>query len=174
MSAFRETGYPELPACGPRRGFIDGLVWPIYKTIKTRPSGGAKPREADDTKTSRRSGLPRQSPKEWGFLRRYPASRGYHDASHDDQGRRALEGAEDAGSSLLPRRQGQAWVPEESSKSFHSGQRDQDRQRGRTDVIAEPTIVSRLEALQAKTTFRRDKMYYLSPFKLATLGSLPT
>ena len=52
-------------------------------------------------------------------------------------------------------------------------QRDQDRQRGRTDVIAEPTAASRPEALQAKTTFRQDKMYYLSPFKLATVGSLP-
>ena len=26
---------------------------------------------------------------------------------------------------------------------------------------------------QAKTTFRQDKMYCLSPFKLATVGSLP-
>ena len=41
------------------------------------------------------------------------------------------------------------------------------------DVITEPTAVSRPEALQAKTTFRQDKMYYLSPFKLATVGTLP-
>ena len=50
---------------------------------------------------------------------------------------------------------------------------DQDRQDDRTEVIAEPTMASRPEALQAKTTFRQDKMYYLSPFKLATVGSLP-
>jgi hypothetical protein len=52
-------------------------------------------------------------------------------------------------------------------------QRDQDHELGRTDVITEPTAVSRPEALQAKTTFHQDKMYYLSPFELATVGSLP-
>ena len=50
---------------------------------------------------------------------------------------------------------------------------DQDHGFGGMDVIAEPTAASRPEALQAKTTFRHDKMYYLSPFKLATVGSLP-
>ena len=43
----------------------------------------------------------------------------------------------------------------------------------RTKVITEPTAASRPEALQAKTTFRQEKMYYLSPFKLANLGSHP-
>lgn len=52
-------------------------------------------------------------------------------------------------------------------------QQDQDRQDIRTDVIAEPPAASRLGALQEKTTFFQDKMYYLSPFKLATMGSLP-
>ena len=47
---------------------------------------------------------------------------------------------------------------------------DQDRQDGRTEVIGEPTTASRPEALQAKTTFRRDKMYYLSPFKISHCG----
>ena len=51
---------------------------------------------------------------------------------------------------------------------------DQDRQDGRTEVITEPTSTSRPEALQVKTTFRQDKMYYLFPFKLATVGSRPT
>ena len=50
---------------------------------------------------------------------------------------------------------------------------DQDRQDCRTEVTAEPTTTSRPEALQAKTTFRQDKMYFLSPFKLAAVGSLP-
>ena len=40
-----------------------------------------------------------------------------------------------------------------------SMQQDQDREDGRTEVIAEPTTVSRPEALQAKTTFCQDKMY---------------
>jgi hypothetical protein len=38
-------------------------------------------------------------------------------------------------------------------------QQDQDRQDGRTEVITEPTMVSESEALQAKNTFRQDKMY---------------
>ena len=53
-------------------------------------------------------------------------------------------------------------------------QQDQDHELDRTDVIAEPTAASWPEALQVKTTFRQDKMYYLSPFKLATDESLPT
>ena len=52
-------------------------------------------------------------------------------------------------------------------------QQDQDRQDGRTDVIIEPTTASRPEALQAKTTFRQDKMYCLSRFKLAVVESFP-
>jgi hypothetical protein len=50
---------------------------------------------------------------------------------------------------------------------------DQGRQDYRTDVIAEPTTASRPEALQAKITFRQDRMYFLSPFKLAIVESLP-
>lgn len=64
-------------------------------------------------------------------------------------------------------------VPRNQLKVFIPVQRDQDRQDGRTDVIAEPTAASRPGALQEKTTFCQDKMYYLSPFKLATVESLP-
>src|SRR3989337_1162460 len=53
VSAIWERGYPDLPACGPRRGSINGLVRPIFSVNNTRPSRGAKPREADDAKTSR-------------------------------------------------------------------------------------------------------------------------
>ena len=68
LSVFWERGYPDLPACGPRCGSIDGLVWPIFSTNNSRPSRGAKPRELDDTKTSKRSGLLRMAPKEQRFL----------------------------------------------------------------------------------------------------------
>ena len=50
---------------------------------------------------------------------------------------------------------------------------DQDRQGCRTEVSTEPTMASRVEALQAKTTFRQDNMYFLSPFKPAVVESLP-
>ena len=32
-----------MPACGPRRGFIDGLVWPSFSINNSRPSRGAFP-----------------------------------------------------------------------------------------------------------------------------------
>ena len=51
MLAFWEQGYPDLPTCGPRHGSIDGLVRPTFSINNTRPSRGAKPREANDTKT---------------------------------------------------------------------------------------------------------------------------
>ena len=38
------------------------------------------------------------------------------------------------------------------------------------DVITKPTVASRLEALQAKTTFRQDRMFLLSPFKIGRCG----
>ena len=68
LSVFWEWGYPDLPACGPWRGSIDGLVWPTFSINNTRPSRGAKPREVDDTKTSKGVGLPRLSPEEWRIL----------------------------------------------------------------------------------------------------------
>ena len=57
LSAFWERGYPDLPACGPRRGPIDSLVRPTFSINNTRPSRGAKPHEADDAKTPEGIGL---------------------------------------------------------------------------------------------------------------------
>ena len=54
-----EWGCPDLPACGPWRGSINGPVWPSFGSNYSRPSRGAKPREADDTKTSNGIGPPR-------------------------------------------------------------------------------------------------------------------
>ena len=52
-----------MPAYGPRRGSIDGLVWPILSINNSRPSRGAKPREVDDTKTPEGTGLLRMAPE---------------------------------------------------------------------------------------------------------------
>ena len=38
LSASWERGYPDLPACGPRRGSTDGLVRPIFSSNHSRPS----------------------------------------------------------------------------------------------------------------------------------------
>ena len=59
MSVFWERGYPDLPACSPRRGSVNGLVRPSFSINNSRPSRGAKPREVDNTKTYRMSSLPR-------------------------------------------------------------------------------------------------------------------
>ena len=50
LSAFWERGSPELPACGLRRGSRGGPVRPIFINSSSRPSRGAKPRGADDTR----------------------------------------------------------------------------------------------------------------------------
>ena len=47
-------------------------------------------------------------------------------------------------------------VPRNQPKVSISMQQDQDHQDGRTEVITEPTVVSGLEVLQAKTTFSQD------------------
>ena len=45
-------GSPDLPACGAQHGSTNGLVRPIFISKHSRPSRGAKPREAGDTKAS--------------------------------------------------------------------------------------------------------------------------
>ena len=40
-----------MPAYGPLRGSIDGLVRPSFSINNPRPSRGAKPRKADNAKT---------------------------------------------------------------------------------------------------------------------------
>ena len=56
-------GYPALPACGPARGSIDGLVRPSFNIKNTRPSRGAKPREPDYAKTAEGIGPLRLRPE---------------------------------------------------------------------------------------------------------------
>ena len=58
LSASSERGSPYLPACSPRRGSTRGPVRPVFIRKHSRPSRGAKPREADDTNLLR-SGLTR-------------------------------------------------------------------------------------------------------------------
>ena len=55
--------YPVQTACGPSRVSIDGLVRPSFSINDLRPSQGAKPREADDTKTHEGIGLLRLAPE---------------------------------------------------------------------------------------------------------------
>ena len=57
-----------MPACGPWHGSVNGLVRPSFDNNNRRHSRGAKPREADDTKTSLEGGLPRLAPEERRYL----------------------------------------------------------------------------------------------------------
>ena len=59
LSAFWECGYTDLPAYSPRRGSTSGPVRPIFTSKHSRPSRGAKPHEADDTRPPR--GRPHQA-----------------------------------------------------------------------------------------------------------------
>ena len=52
-----------MPACGPPCGSINGLVRPSFNINDSRPSRGAKPREADDDKTLKGIGLFRLAPE---------------------------------------------------------------------------------------------------------------
>src|SRR4051812_223491 len=76
LSAFWERGSLDLPACGLRRGSKGGPARPIFINTDSRPSRGAKPREADNTE------LPQARPHQVGsqgggevkagYLTRYP------------------------------------------------------------------------------------------------------
>ena len=52
-----------MPACGPLRGSIDGLVLPSFSIDNSRPLRGAKPHEADDAKAREWIGLLRLAPE---------------------------------------------------------------------------------------------------------------
>ena len=119
LSVLWERGSPDLPACGPRRDSISGLVRPIFNIDEARPSRGAKRREADDTKTSRGSGLPRLAPEERRFLCKRPPREDQVTQAMTTKARRAPAGAVQQVSSLVLRRQAQAQSPEESTKGYH-------------------------------------------------------
>ena len=57
-----------MPACRSLHGSVDGLVRPNFSIDDSRPSQGAKPREAGDAKSSKGGGLFRLAPEEWRLL----------------------------------------------------------------------------------------------------------
>ena len=100
LSASWERGYLDLPACGPWHGSTNGLVRPIFSSNHSRPSRGAKPREADDTKTSLGAASPGWLPRSGDIYAR-GTSRGARDVSHDDQGQESASGRRAPIASLL-------------------------------------------------------------------------
>ena len=89
---------------------------------------------------------------------------------HVDQGQADASGCSVPVSSLVLKRQAQARSPRNQTKVSIPMQQDQDRQDGRTEVIAEPTAASRPELFAGDDHFSQDRMYYLSPFKSGFCG----
>ena len=146
MSAFWERGSPDLPACGPQRGSINGPVRPIFINSSSRPSRGAKPRGADNRK------LPQARPRQAGsrgggeIKARVPREVLMMQAMTIEAKR-----APACAVSLFPlwckggkRRRG---VPRHQAKVAISVQRDQDQKDGKTEVIVEPKTASPPEPL---------------------------
>ena len=173
LSVSWERGYHDLPACGPRHGSISGLVQPTICSDNSRPSRGAKPREADDTKTS-----PGAASLGWlPWCRDIYArgtSRGSRDVSHDDQGQASTSGRSVPVSSLVLRGQAQARSPEESSKGFHIGA-TRPRPAGRQDGDhhgAHDGVATRAFG-RRRPPFVRITCTSCLPSKLDVVGPLP-
>ena len=131
-----------MPACGPPRGSIDSLVRPDFSIDNTRPSRGAKPREADNAKTLEGIGLLRLAPEGRRVLCKV-TSRGSADVSHDDQGQAGARKVQSVGFLFGAREAShRRRVPRNQPKVSILVQQDQDCHDGRTEVITEPTAAS--------------------------------
>ena len=64
-------------------------------------------------------------------------------------------------------------VPRRQAKVSISVQRDQDQQEDKTEVTMEPKAASPPEPFAGEDYFCQDKLYQLTPFELAVVGSLP-
>ena len=109
-----------MPAYGPRRGSASGPVWPIFINKHSRPSRGAKPREANDANTSLGAASPGW-PARGGEIEARKTSRNSNDVSHDDRDQVGASAHSVLVSSLVLRRQTQTKSTEASSKGFHIG-----------------------------------------------------
>ena len=158
LSVFWERGSPDLPACGLCRGSSGGPVRPIFINSSSRPSRGAKPRRADDAR------LPQERPLQAGLRggaeikaivpREVPVTQ-----AMTIETRR--EPASVVSSFLVwckggKRRRG---VPMHQAKVSIAVHRDQDKQDGRAEVIAEPTAASPPEPLAGEDYFCQDSLY---------------
>ena len=162
-----------MPACGPWRGSTNGLVWPSFSSNKSRPSRGAKPREADDTRTSLGAASLGCLPRSEDIYARC-SSRGSHDVSHDDQGQAGASGRSVPVSSFVLNRQAQARSPEASGKGFHIGA-TRPRPAGREDEGhhgAHNSITTRAFG-RRRPPFVRMACTSCPPSNLVVVGSLP-
>ena len=118
MSVFWERGSPDLPACGPRRGYASRPIQPIFinKAFKTLARGQA-------SRGGRRKTSSGAASLGWltrgGEIKARQTSRGSRDVSHDDRHQAGASACSVLAYSLVLRRQAQARSTEASSKGFH-------------------------------------------------------
>ena len=109
-----------MPACSRRHGSTSGPVRPVFISCCSRPSRGAKPRGADDTRPPQ--GRPHQAgSRGGGEIKARGTSRGARDASHDDQVQAGASLHSILVSNLEQRGKAQARSTEASGKGFHIG-----------------------------------------------------
>ena len=119
LSASRERGSPDLPACGPRRDSTSGPVRPIFTIKHSRPSRGAKPREADDARPPQ--GRPHQARSRGAERPRQGAPREVPVTQAMTPGTRRVPACSVLVFSLVIKGKAQARSPEESGNGFHIG-----------------------------------------------------
>ena len=170
MSASWIWGYPALPASGPPRGSIDGLIRPSSNTNTARPSQGDKPREAGNAKTPEGIGLLRLAPKGRRVLCNV-ASRGSANVSHDDQAQGAPGGRRAQVSSSVQGRQGAGAESRGISQRFPfwCNETKTARTAGRRSSTNPPQHHDQ-RLFAGEDYFCQDRLYYLSPFKSGHCG----
>ena len=140
------TGSPGLLACGPRRGSTRGPVRPVFTNKRLRPSRGAKPREADDTRPPR--GQPHQAGSRGAERSRQGEPREVPTTSAmTTKARRAPACTVSSFPLWCLRGKRRRGVPRHQAKVSILVQRDQDQQDNKTKVTVEPKTASPPEPL---------------------------
>ena len=161
-------------ACSPRHGSTSGSVRPVFINPSSRPSRGAKPRGADDTRLPQGWPHPASS-RGGGEIKARSTSRGARDASHDDRDQAGASLCSVLVSSLVQRGQPQARSTEASSKGFHIGatrprpaERQDGDHRGAQDGVITSAFGSRRPTLVriTCTSYPPSRWPLLAPFPL--------
>ena len=161
-----------MPACVPRHGCTNGLVRANFGSSSSRPSRGAKPREADDTKTSLGAASPGWLSRS-GVVQARCTLRGSHDVSHDDQGQAGASGSSVPVSPLVTRRQAHAWNPENQARFPYRCNKSKTAETVGQRSSRSPPWCHHQRLSQVKTSFVRISCTSCPPSNLAVVGSLP-
>ena len=138
LSALWERGSPDLPACGPRRGYASRPVRPIFinETFKTLARDQAS--RGGRRKTSSGAASPGCLARS-GEIKASGTSRGSCDVSHDDRDQVGARRVPARTVSLFPLRcKGSEHRRDHQAKASILVQQHQDQPNGRKEVIVEP------------------------------------